>query len=307
MKNKPLEQAGPTHLARGSYTFFLPYLYLGLAILLWEGNLIAGRAFHEVISPLNMAFFRWLMASVIITLVAFPTISSQWSVMIKNWRELLVLGMTGMATSSFLIYKALQRTTAINVAILNTLIPVLILLISWAFYKREISTRQITGIFISLLGAITIITKGELVELTSLHLNFGNLWVLAALPVWAIYTILLQEVPEELHPVSTLAGAIYAGALLLLPFQLYEEIQSHEVHFTLNNFLGMLYIGGLASVGAFFCWNKGVAGIGANRAGVFLYLMPVIATILSTSIGRSIPHFSRSGYDLGPVGGFAGQ
>ncbi|TNE54808.1 MAG: DMT family transporter [Bacteroidetes bacterium] len=299
MKVTPVHHSALRQYIYHRYQLALPFLILFLAILLWEGSLIVGRAVHEMAAPLHLAFFRWLLASVIITLVAFPRISRQWPLMIKNWKRLFCLGLTGMAAYSFLVFKALNDTTAINSAILVTMIPVVILLLSWLFYGEKIKLGQLSGILLSFFGAVVVITEGHLYGLAGFQLHPGDFWMLAALPVWAIYTILLQKMPEGLDAVSTLAGSAYVGVLILLPFQLYQDFGGHMMLFSLDNILALLYMGGVASVGAFFLWGKGVALVGANRAGVFLYLTPVLAAVLSVLLlGEDFHVFQAMGMIL---------
>lgn len=276
-----------------------PMLLLGMAALFWAGNFIAGEAVHQTINPLDLAFGRWAVAGAAITIIGFPKLRRQGLLLLENWRRLLLLGATGTAGYSVVSYRALQETTAINASIFLSLIPLVILLLSWIFLREKIRPFQVGGIFISLAGVATVVIRGDLHQLVHFQFNHGDLWMLVSLPIWAVYTIQLKRMPRTLDTICILAGSIYTGLLILLPFQLYERALGHHLIWTGENILAILYVGLFTSLGAFLAWNKGVLRLGPNRAAVFLHLIPVFAAVLSFFLlGEAFQVFHAIGITL---------
>ena len=261
--------------------WLIPFFCLALATFFWAASFIAARGVRDAITPIELAFSRWVLAAAVVTIIGFPTIKKQWHLLLRNWKNIVILGATGIAGYCLLLYKALSHTTAINAAILMSLVPMLILIISWMFYKKKIRTGQFIGILVSSVGALAILTKGQFYMLGSLEFNVGDLWMLLSLPVWAVYTITIQRLPKEILPVTKLAGSVYAGVLMLLPMQLYQIAIGNPLTINHDNFWAICYIGLFASVFAFFLWTRGVSEIGASRAGIFIHLIPVFTAILS--------------------------
>lgn len=156
-----------------------PYLLLILAVLFWSGNFIVGRAFHSEIPPVALAFWRWVGAALLVTLPALPHLRRDRRALLQHWPAVLLLSTLGIAAFNTLAYSGLQNTEAINAFLLQSLMPVLIVLLSFVIFHEKVTKLQSVGILVSLCGAVTIITRGDADILLSLSINRGDLLVFA--------------------------------------------------------------------------------------------------------------------------------
>lgn len=276
-----------------------PYLLLVLTTLFWAGNFVVGRALHNSIPPIALAFWRWAGALLIVLPFAYPHLRSQWPLVRGSWKKLALYGLLGVGCFNTFIYIALQSTTATNALLINSTIPVLIIALSWIFGGTLLTRRQALGVLVSLGGVVTIICRADLQLLLGLRVNSGDLWVLLAVVCWAAYTCLLRRRPAGLHPLSFLCSIILFGLISLAPFYAWELSRGLRMTLTPLTLAGLCYVALFASVLAFIMWNHSVAQIGANRAGLFLHLMPVFGTILSiVFLGEAFHLFQAAGIGL---------
>jgi drug/metabolite transporter (DMT)-like permease len=257
-----------------------PYLLLTLAVLFWAGNFILGRAFHADIPPVALAFWRWLCASLLISLPAWRHLRRDGPVLLRSWRPVLLLSALGIASFNTLAYTGLQYTQAINGFLMQSLMPVLIVLFSFMIFGERIRPLQALGILVSLGGAVTIIARGDLAVLTGLQINRGDLFVAAAVLCYAGYSVLLRTRPP-VHALSFIAVTFWLGTVMILPFYLWETVQVRALHPHPVTFLVIGYVAVFPSIVSYLCYNRGVALIGANRAGLFIHLMPVFGTLMA--------------------------
>lgn len=267
-----------THSPR---TTWLPYVMLAGASLFWAGNAITGRALRGDISPVGINFGRWLVALVILLPLTYRALVAQWPLVRANGRLFLALGLTGVTIFQTCLYLALQTTTAINSTLFFSLTPVVIVALSWVLWRERLVRPQILGILLSLIGALFLIMQGKLAHLLAFQFNQGDLWMVLAVILWAIYSVLLKKLPPTLAQPVILTATVLAGMLFLLPAFIITTLAGAALHLTPLNGLGILYVGIFPSVLAFLFWNRGVSVIGPNKAGMYLHLMPVFGAILS--------------------------
>ena len=259
-----------------------PYMALSLASLFWSGNFIVGRALRDDVTPVTLNFWRWFIALLILAPVCIPAIVKQRSLIARCWRLIVLLGITGIAAFHICVYQALRDTTAINALLFLSLTPVTIVIGSWLMYRDPVTRRQAAGIAISLSGAVVIICHGEVVRLVTLKFNHGDLWMLAAMLLWAVYSVALKTKPPQLAQKSMLGATVMVGVTVMLP--LYFSVGQPAIGLLKSGvgpLFGLLYISLFASVLSYFFWNRGLHDIGPNKAGVFLHLMPLFGAVLS--------------------------
>ena len=259
-----------------------PYLLLTLTALFWSGNMVLGRAIRHDIPPLTLAMGRWIIAFLCILPLAMPHLRSQWPALRDGWRPVALLGLLGVGGYNTFAYIGLQYTQATNAVLLNSFIPVATIAISWAFLHRPLSRIQSIGVALSFAGALTIIARGDLDVLAHLSLNEGDLWMLGAVLVWALYTVGLQWRPAGVHPMLMLGALVLVGLLALIPAAVWELTAGGRV-MTINasTMASLLYVGIFPSFLGYIFYNRGVAEVGANKASLFIHLMPVFGTLLS--------------------------
>lgn len=258
-----------------------PYLLLVLTTLFWSGNWVVGRGMQPRMSPIAMSFWRWTAALVILLPFVWRPVIAQWELIRKSWRILLLLGVLGVASFNTLAYLGLKTTTATNGLLLNSVIPVLIIAISRIFLDQRLSPRQGMGVALSLGGVLTIIAHGDLRALARLHFNSGDLWVLAAVICWAVYTVCLRWRPRGMDSRAFLGATVIIGVAAVAPFYLWEFSSGARFEINASTVAAIGYFGLFPSALAYLFWNRAVAEVGASTAGLFVHLMPVFGTILS--------------------------
>ncbi len=259
----------------------MAYLLLSLTALFWAGNFVLGRAMHLVIPPMLMAEIRWSLALVIILPFLLPRLIANREVIRRHWLKLSVMAILSVASFNTLVYIGLTMTTATNATLLQSAVPIVILLISGTLLKEHIAVKQWLGVAISLLGVITLITQGDLTQLLHLQINQGDIWILGAVLSWAIYSITLRWRPAELDGFTFFGVTVAVGVVVLLPFAWYDLNHSQPVVWELNVYLTLVYMAICPSILAYLFWNRGVEELGAPKAGLFIHLMPIFGLLLS--------------------------
>lgn len=250
-------------------------------MLFWSGNWVVGRGIRGDVPPLALSFWRWMIAFALLLPFAWPPLKKQWRAVLRHWPMLSVLGIFGGACHNALTYIGLAQTTATNGVLLASATPIMILGLSWAILGKRLHRLEWLGVVVSFGGILAIISHGEPARLAELRPNAGDLWVLAAMLSWAFYTVLLVRQPTGLHPFSFLAAISAVGLLALAPFYAWEIAAGRLINPSLPAALAIAYAGIFPALLGFIFWNKAVAEVGGNRAGVFMHLMPVFGTILS--------------------------
>ena len=269
---------------------------LVVANLLWSGNWVIGRALREAFDPIALNFWRWFVAVVVLAPLALPLLPGKGAVIRRHAGLLALLALTGVVLFQSFVYIGLRTTTAINGVLLNSSGPLFILLASWAIDRQGASARQVAGMLISLAGIVVIITRGEPARLLELEFHAGDAWVLLAMPMWGVYSVLLRRLPRELGGVPSLFVICVAGVALLAPAFAVEALYAPPRWPGPADAAGVLYLGLAASVGAFFCWNRGVAVVGANTAGFTMHLLPAFGTVLAMILlGEKFGAFHAAG------------
>jgi len=280
-----------------SHSRLSAFLLLAAASLFWSGNWIAGRALREAFDPVTLNFWRWAVATLVLAPFALPGLRGKWGEVRRRAGILLALAFTGVALFQCLVYLGLRSTPAVNAVLLNSSFPMFMLLCSWVMERERASRRQVLGMLISLAGILIIICRGDPAALLHLQLNAGDAWILLAMPVWGVYSVLLKRRPAELDGLQLLFVISLAGTLMLVPGALIAGWVSTSVRMpTAPEALGVLYMAVFASVLAYVCWNRGVAVVGANAAGFTVHLLPAFGTVLAVLfLGESFAGFHAAG------------
>lgn len=259
-----------------------PYLLLSLTALFWSLNWVIGRAIVGHVSPFALTFARWTVAVAVMMPFALPVIRANWPVVKRSWKAIAWLGFWGTGLHNAFAYVGLQYTTATNGVILNSSIPIMIIVLGWVLYRETITRMQAVGVGISLAGILAIISRGDPAVLAALSLNKGDLIVLAGMGFWAAYTVFLRMKPADLPGLALLACCGTFGVILLTPLLAFEMLYlDGHVEFTPATIGAMLYLGIFPSFVGYVFWNRGVAEVGPNVAGIFVHLMPAFGALLA--------------------------
>jgi drug/metabolite transporter (DMT)-like permease len=274
----------------------LAYLLLCLTMLFWAGNWVIGRALRDAVEPVALNLARWVIAVVVLAPFALPALRGKGAVIRRHAGILALLSLTGVALFHAMVYVGLKTTTTVNAILLNSSLPLFILACSWILEREKSTLRQVGGVLLSFAGILVILSRGDLEGLRQFDVHAGDLWILVAMPIWGVYSVLLKRRPPELGGVSLLFVLALGGVLLLAPAAALEAAYAPPRWLSGEAAAGVLYIGLFASVLAFICWNKGVAIVGANAAGFTLHLLPVFGTLLAIAfLGESFQPFHAAG------------
>jgi len=259
-----------------------PYLLLSLTSLFWSLNWVIGRAIVGHVTPLTLTWIRWIVAVGAMMPFAWPGIRAHWPVIRRNWKVIAWLGFWGTGLHNAFAYVGLQYTTATNGVILNSAIPILIILLGWLIYRETITRLQAFGVAVSLAGILAIICRGDPAVLAQLEMNKGDLIVLFGMVFWAAYTVFLRMKPAELPGLPLLACCGCVGIVLLTPLMLTEMwMLGGHIEFNPATIAAMFYVGIFPSFVGYVFWNRGVQEVGPNIAGIFVHLMPAFGAILA--------------------------
>jgi len=212
---------------------YIPYLIMLLPPLFWAGNFIVGKAVSNQHIPIGLSFWRWFLATLIFTPFVLKSIIKEKDIILKHLPKIIILSLLSISAFNSLAYISLQYTTALNATILNSFIPIFILIIVSLFFKEKISRYQVLGIFVSLLGVFIILSRLDINIIKNITFNKGDLWMLVAALDWAMYSILLKYLkPTELKPMTFLGIMMILGTIFLIP--LYLTNPFNESMITLN-------------------------------------------------------------------------
>ena len=267
------------------------------ANLLWSGNWVIGRAVREVFDPLAINWWRWLVAALVMAPFGLREALRHAAAVRRHAGLFLFLALTGVVGFQSLVYLGLRSTTAINAVLINAAGPLFILVCSWLLERDKPSRRQLAGMLLSFLGVLIVVSRGELQTLLQLEFHRGDLWILIAMPMWGLYSVLLKRTPPELRGVAFAFTIAAIGVAMLLPLYVIDVWGEPLRRPSAPEVGAVLYIAVAASVVAFIAWKRGVAVVGANAAGFTLPLLPAFGTALAIIfLGEAFQPFHAAGF-----------
>jgi drug/metabolite transporter (DMT)-like permease len=253
------------------------YYLLLLTSLLWGGNFILGKTLVEHASPGTLTILRWAIAVVCL----FPIVWWKEKKLVPPIQSILPLffmGLTGVALFQALQFMALEKTSATNVGLISTLNMFSIAGISFIFLKEKMNAFQLSSMFISLFGVLLVLSKGNVEMVYSLQFNEGDLYMLAAVVMWGIYSVCSKWAMKTVTPMMSILYSGLFGLLILLPFNLSTfRVTSIDASFVQS----ILYTGVISTVVCMVLWNIGVNNLGPSTSGLFLNFNPVFTALLA--------------------------
>jgi len=263
----------------------LAYLILILTTIFWSGNFIVGKAASTYeIPPFSLNFFRWFFAGLILLPFTFKELIGKKKYIFDNIGFFSVLGITSITIFNSIVYYSLYYTQVISGILMISTIPVWIIFISSILNIERTNIFQIVGVIFSLTGVIFIITKADLEIIKNLDFNKGDLSMVVAMFSWAIYSALLKSKKYEISQFALLQVVIITGLIFLTPIYLIEMYLGNVIVLGMPFVLTLTYVVFFPGLASFIFWIKGISLIGANRAGVFLHLMPIFGAIMAMLI-----------------------
>lgn len=256
---------------------------LMLSCLCWAGNALVARAVANSIPPMSLAFWRWSLAlTILLPFVGRPLWHQRAQIRAAGWRLWLVAGL-GIASYNSLLYHAAHSTSAINITLLNTCLPLATFLGAGLLLGEWPARRAWFGMTVAACGLLLLIGRGDLATFLALDFYRGDLLMLLAVVAWALYSLLMRLWGARfgLPPLPLLGVMILFGLFLMLPVYLLELLRTGGFSPTPANLAAIGYTALFASLVAYLAWNHGLKVLGAARASLFSYLMPVFAALLA--------------------------
>jgi drug/metabolite transporter (DMT)-like permease len=251
------------------------------ATVFWSGNFIVARELNESVAPVALAFWRWLVAVVVLFPFAIKPLVREWACVKENLAYLSITAFFGVTVFNTLLYFGGQTTSALNLSLISITSPIFIVIFARLFYGEALTSYKAAGIFLVATGVILLITRGHPSSLLELSFTIGDVWMLIGAMVFAIYSILIIRKPKKLGIWAFPLSTFLFGFIFLLPFYAWEytlvgpaSIDSYAVY-------SLLYLGVFASLISFVMWNQSILLIGATKAGMVYYTLPIFSGVLA--------------------------
>jgi drug/metabolite transporter (DMT)-like permease len=275
-----------------------PYLLLSLTALFWAGNIVLARYVAGRVPPMTLSCVRWIGALFLLLPFAWPHLKRDWPALRARLPLMVLLSAMGFAFNNMLSYWALQYTQALNALLIQSSGPLFVALWSWLLFGVRLTRAQLAGVAISLAGVLTIILRGDLGSLAGIQFNKGDLMFATGLLAFGLYSALMPRRPKT-HQLSLIAFTMGCGALLLVPFSLWEYAAGFTLKPDLVTVATLIYVVIFPSTLAYLFFNRGIALIGPNRAAPFFHLVPVFGSAMAILLlGEQLRLFHLLGYAL---------
>ncbi len=273
-------------------------LLLALCMLSWAGSVIVGRAAAPFVPPSLFTLLRWGGALLIVFPLARPHLRRDWPALRRRWPVVAGLAFLGVDAYNNLVYRGLHSTTAVNALLLQSVMPLFVLVAVFVIFRDRPTLRQVAAIAISIAGVLAIAAQGSLETLASLQFNPGDVLVIVAMGCYALYSALLRLRPV-VHPLSLLAASFAMGVLLLIPLAGYEYWTGARLDPTPLAIGSIMYAAVFPAFVSYLFYNRGVELIGPARAGQYIHLMPVFGVVLAMLfLGESLHLYHLAGVGL---------
>lgn len=259
------------------------WVLLAGANFLWAVNVILARGISGEVPPITLAWVRWTGAFLFALPFAWQRLKQDWPVMRQQWPIMLLLAATGIASYNTMSYIGLTSTTALNVLLLQSSAPLIIIVWAYLIFRDIPTLRQAAGVLVSLAGVAAIAAHGSLQALANLRINRGDLWVIAAIATYAVYCVMARRRPK-VNPVAFLVAVMGIGSVQMLPFTVWEWTQGAAIHGGWPVYLAMVYIAILPSFVAYLLFNRGLELAGPGPAGQSMHLMPLFGSVLAVLV-----------------------
>lgn len=263
-----------------THWFANAYLLLMLTTVFWAGNAIAGKLAAGVVTPVTLTFLRWVLASLLIVFLARAHLRRDLRTLRRHWLLVFLLGGLGFAAFNLLLYSALNHTSAINVTIEQSAMPVMVMVVNYIAFRQRIRSLQALGVVATILGVIVTATRGTPFALLELGVNRGDAIMMGAVLLYALYTVALRLKPQ-VHWMSLLAAMAISALVFVTPFFIHEVASGDFVQPGLRGWMIIAYTAIFPSVMSQLFFMRGVELIGSNRAALFINLVPIFGSLLA--------------------------
>jgi len=258
----------------------ITYLKLLLTAVFWGGTFVAGRSLAQNVGPFSAAFFRFAIASVFLVLLAWKVEGKITLIKKRQILPVFLLGLTGVFCYNLFFFKGLKLIEASRAAIIIANNPIFITLFSAIFFKEKLNTLKITGILISVSGAIIAISRGDVLEILQGNLGLGEFYIFLCVVSWVIFSLLGKVVMADLSPLSSVTYSSITGTILLFAPALREGL-ADCIYYSISDWWNIFYLGFFGTVLGIVWFYEGINQIGPTKAGLFINFVPISAILLA--------------------------
>ena len=250
-----------------------------IAPALWSVNYLVGRLAAGTVAPHLLALGRWTIAGLLLLAFAWPEISAKRAAIRAEWKQFLVFGALGMWICGAFVYIGARTTSASNIGLLYAVSPVMIALVSTFYLHERMGRVQWSGVVLACAGVVHVVLKGHWGSLGDIEFTVGDVWVLAAVLSWTVYSLLLKAWPSAFGPMARLTLIVLAGVPVLIPLTLVEALwfMPTEVSWATAGYIVAAAL--FPGFGAYLAYSYMQRELGAARVGVVLYLGPIYAAV----------------------------
>ena len=260
--------------------------YLGFAAALgatavWAGNFVVARALAEQMPPVQVNFWRWVVAFFVILPFGIANLRSDLKVARKYFGYLSIMALLGVTLMNSFIYKAGETTESLNMALIMPATPLVIMILARIIYSDQINLIRTIGIIMATTGIIILISRGDFSRIIDMQFQIGDIWTLGCMICFALYSLFMRQRPELISPVGFNIIVFGLGILYCLPFLALELWLLPRPGLNWQLVIGICYAGIGCSAIAFWLWTVAIDRIGPVRSGIIYYLLPFFAAIMA--------------------------
>lgn len=259
------------------------YLLLLATTLFWAGNAVAGKLAVGHVSPMLLNAARWGFMLVVLLAVGQRHLAADRAAIRAHWRFLLFMGALGFTGFSVAMYSALVYTSATNVSIEQGGMPLFVFLASFLLFGTRTTPGQVAGFLLSFVGVAITAIHGNIYSLLHLDMNFGDALMLVAIIAFGFYTAAVRRNPD-IHWISLMTALCIGAVIGAVPFVIGEAVSGTLLLPDTQGWLVIAYAVVFPSLMAQAFYVRAVEEIGANRAGIFINLLPLWGAVLSVVI-----------------------
>jgi drug/metabolite transporter (DMT)-like permease len=250
------------------------------ASFIWSGNFIVSRYAINMAGPISLTFLRWTVATLTMLPFAYKNLKNEFYIFKQNKSYFFLMGMVGFAIYNTLIYTAGHYTTAINMALIGSIIhPIVATVLAAIVVHEKLHWKNISGIVLGILGILLLVSKGDIQNIMHFKFATGDLWMVAAGCCFGTYNVYVKKMPAGISPNSFLLCLFAIGAMLLFPFSIYEMAYVQPIKLSAQFLSIILYIGIGNSTIAYFLWNSAISKLGVGKTALFGTLIPLLSSI----------------------------
>lgn len=282
--------------AGGEMPVWLAYAFLLVTAMSWAASSVAGRAAAGNVPPYTLSFIRWAAAFLVFLPFGAKPLWRQRQTLYRHFPLMMAFSLFGVVGFTVPYYIGLQYTPAVNASLLNGLGPVMILALAYLMLGVKVTPAQGVGIVLAIVGSVAIVLRGEFSTLLALQINIGDMLVMVSFFSWSMYTVMLNWRPGGLDQSSFLVALCGLASAMMLPMYIWELVQGKTFEATTGNLAIIGYAALFPSAIAYVCWNAAVKRLGASRASVTQYLIPVFGVLLAVLLlGENVRWFHLFG------------